>query len=240
MIVEIENVSRQYRDGSREIHALSDVNLQIATGETVALLGESGSGKSTLLHLMGGVEHPSHGEIRIRGQALGGMNDEALTGFRLRNIGFVFQFFHLLPTLSVRENLMLPTELAGLPRKTGMQRATELLSAVNLAQRIDTYPDKLSGGEQQRVAIARGLMLEPTLVLADEPTGNLDSDNGEQVLDLLLDLTLTRDTTLIVATHSEEIAARMRRRIELRDGRVIGDSGAPATSSATPPAGPSS
>jgi len=223
MIVELERVSRGYADGQREILALAGVDLRVPAGQTVALLGKSGSGKSTLLHLIGGLEHPSGGRIRVRGQALHELNDAQLTAFRLRHVGFVFQFFHLLPTLTVHENLLLPAELAGLAHRESLARAAALLEAVGLDGRRDTTPDRLSGGEQQRVAIARGLMLEPELVLADEPTGNLDSDTGAQVLELLLGLTRSRGTTLIVATHSGDLAARMQRRVELRDGRIVAD-----------------
>ncbi len=225
MIVELEAVFRSYQDGQREIQALSGVSLEVPAGQTVALLGKSGSGKSTLLHLIGGVEHPSRGQVRIHGRALGDMTDAALTDFRLRHVGFVFQFFHLLPTLTVRENLMLPAELAGVPYRQGLRRARTLLEAVGLAEREEAYPDRLSGGEQQRVAIARGLMLQPELILADEPTGNLDSESGRQVLELLLEMARAQGATLLVATHSMELAARLQRRIELRDGRVVHDTG---------------
>ncbi|MBI3991783.1 MAG: ABC transporter ATP-binding protein [Candidatus Lambdaproteobacteria bacterium] len=232
MIVELERVSRGYADGQREILALAGIDLRVPAGQTVALLGKSGSGKSTLLHLIGGLEHPSGGRIRVRGQALHEMNDAQLTTFRLRHVGFVFQFFHLLPTLSVYENLLLPAELAGLPHREGQARASALLAGVGLAQRGHAMPDRLSGGEQQRVAIARGLMLEPELVLADEPTGNLDSDTGRQVLELLLELTRVKGTTLIIATHSGDLAARLQRRVELRDGRIVADSDGAAAGSA--------
>jgi putative ABC transport system ATP-binding protein len=156
------------------------------------------------------------------------LGDAELTHFRLQQAGFIFQFFHLLPALTVMENLLFPTELAGRPRRWSHDRAVTLAEAVGLAERLQSYPDRLSGGEQQRVAIARSLMLSPRLLLADEPTGNLDSDTGARVLDLLLRLTGEQGTTLLLATHSMELAAVLGRRLELRDGRIVHDSGTPA------------
>lgn len=233
-MIQLKNASRSYRDGEREILALSEVSLSIPSGISVALTGKSGSGKSTLLHLVGGVETPSSGQITVAGVGLHTLSDRDLTAFRLRHIGFVFQFFHLLPALSVLENLLLPVELAGQSRTGARKKAMDLLAEVGMEDRAGTAPDFLSGGEQQRVAVARALMLDPPVLLADEPTGNLDSETGGRVLDLLWELTVNRGTTVVIATHSPEIAGRTTRRIELRDGRVLADSASPATGS-TPP-----
>ena len=235
-MIHLQNVSRTYRDGDRDIHALREVTLSIPAGATVALLGRSGSGKSTLLHVIGGLEWPSAGSVQVAGQTLGDLDDATLTGFRLRRIGFVFQFFHLLPALSVLENLLLPAELAGRPAAAAGEQARRLLAEVGLGERARSYPERLSGGEQQRVAVARALMLDPPIVLADEPTGNLDSENGRHVLDLLWRVAETRGTTLLIATHSQEVARRAGRRIELADGRIAHDS-APAPMPAAEAAG---
>ena len=192
----------------------------------VAIVGASGSGKSTLLHLVGGLEWPSAGRVHVDGEDLGGLDDAALTRFRLHRIGFVFQFFHLLSALTVQENLLLPAELAGLPADDAAARAARLLRAVELDDRARSFPERLSGGEQQRVAVARALMLDPPVLLADEPTGNLDSRNGARVLDLLWGLAAERGTTLVVATHSPDVAARAGRIVELQDGRVVGEADA--------------
>jgi putative ABC transport system ATP-binding protein len=243
-MIHLQRVSRTYRDGERDIRALREVSLDIAEGATVALVGRSGSGKSTLLHLIGGLEWPSAGTVRVAGQDLAEMDDTALTRFRLQRIGFVFQFFHLLPALTVRENLLLPMELAGRSGAAARSRCESLLEEVGLAERASSLPERLSGGEQQRIAVARALMLEPSLLLADEPTGNLDTDTGRVVLDLLWRMTRARGTTLLVATHSAELAARAGRRLELRDGRITEDiaqaseGGIPTAEAAPPPCHP--
>ena len=230
-MIHLENVSRNFLDGDREILALDDVSLKIPRGETVALSGRSGSGKSTLLHLMGGLESPSSGTVIVEGYNLKNIPDRALTAFRLRHIGFIFQFFHLIPTLTVLQNLMLPAELAGMTRAVGRSKALSLLEAVSLADRTQSMPERLSGGEQQRVAVSRALMLDPPVVLADEPTGNLDSESGARVLELLWDMTRSRGSTLVIATHSAEVAERAARSIEMRDGRIVGDTGSKSSSS---------
>ncbi|MCH7478952.1 MAG: ABC transporter ATP-binding protein [SAR324 cluster bacterium] len=237
-MIRLEGVSRRFRDGANEVSALADVNLEIPAGATVALTGKSGSGKSTLLHLIGGMDWPTAGRITVDGFALHELDDPALTRFRLTRVGFVFQFFHLLPALSLMENLLLPAELAGLRAGAARERARALLREVGLEERSRSYPDRLSGGEQQRVAIARSLMLEPPILLADEPTGNLDSDTGGRVLDLFLRLSRERGATLLVATHSREVGARMARQVELRDGTVQQDSTAQRDSAAQGDSGP--
>jgi putative ABC transport system ATP-binding protein len=227
-MIHLHRVSRTFRDGEREIHALQELTLSVPAGSSLALMGRSGSGKSTLLHLIGGLEWPSAGRVEVDGQALAALDDAALTRFRLHRIGFVFQFFHLLPALSVLENLLLPAELAARPAAAARSKALALLEAVGLGERRHTYPERLSGGEQQRVAVARALMLDPPVLLADEPTGNLDSENGARVLELMWGLAASRGTTVVVATHSREVAARAARRIELLDGRIVADSAAAA------------
>jgi putative ABC transport system ATP-binding protein len=222
-MIQLKGVSRAYADGERVIQALSGITLTIPRGQTVAVVGMSGSGKSTLLHLIGGLERLSSGSITIAGAELHRMSETARTAFRLRTIGFVFQFFHLLPALTVLENLMLPAEFAGRRRAWARERALSLLEQVGLAARTASFPERLSGGEQQRVAIARALMLEPPVLLADEPTGNLDSATGARILGMIWDLTRSHNLTAVLATHSDLAAAQAERRIELHDGRIISD-----------------
>ena len=224
-MIELCEVSREYRDGERTVSALRNVNLAVPRGARLALTGQSGSGKSTLLHLIGGLEQPSSGRVRVAGKALEAMTDSELTRFRLHQTGFMFQFFHLLPALSVMENLLLPTELAGVAAATAKSRARHLLQRVGLLQRAESYPERLSGGQQQRVALARALMLESPLLLADEPTGNLDSEAGQQVLDLIWSLAETQGTTVVLATHSASLADACGLRVTLRDGRIVETAG---------------
>ncbi len=189
----------------------------------MALLGRSGCGKSTLLNLIGGIDQPDEGRIVIDGIAITELDERARTLFRRRHIGFVYQFFNLVPTLTVEENLLLPLELNGWSRSRGKERARELLRAVNLPEKAASFPDQLSGGEQQRVAVARALVHRPDLVLADEPTGSLDAESGEQVLELLDRLVSAERRTLLMVTHSREVAARADRILTLRDGRLSED-----------------
>ena len=205
-IVQIRDLHKTYHEGDRSLQVLHGVNLDISAGEFIAVLGASGSGKSTLLNLLSGIDSPDSGHILIDGRDITPFSDRQLTLFRRDHIGIVFQFFNLIPTLTVRENVTLPQELSGAGRAASEARADALLEQVGLGDRGATFPDKLSGGEQQRVAIARALLHEPKLVLADEPTGNLDDDTGAAVIHLLLRLTREAGKTLVMATHSAEIA----------------------------------
>jgi putative ABC transport system ATP-binding protein len=215
-LIEINNLSRTYREGERSRKVLCGVSLTVGRGEVIALLGRSGSGKSTLLNLIGGIDLPSGGDVIIDGQVLNRMAEYQRTLFRRRRVGFIYQFFNLIPTLTVLENVRLPLELNSIDG----DRADRLLAQVGLADRRDTYPDRLSGGEQQRVAIARALVHEPAVLLADEPTGNLDTESGRRVLGLLGDLVREHDTTLVVVTHSRKVAELADRIFVLEDGRL--------------------
>jgi len=219
-IVEIRELRKAYMEGDRRLRVLDGVSLDIGAGEFLAVLGASGSGKSTLLNLLSGIDSPDSGEIRIAGCDITPLNDRQLTLFRRDNIGIVFQFFNLIPTCTVRENITLPQELGGARRQAVESLADDLLRQVGLADRAGTFPDKLSGGEQQRVAIARALLNEPQIVLADEPTGNLDDEAGEAVIRLLLRLTREAGKTLIMATHSAEIARQADRVCRIHDGQL--------------------
>lgn len=220
-VVQIRNLQKQYEQGGRTRTILDDVTFDIKTGEFFVLLGKSGSGKSTLLNLISVIDKPDQGDIIVNGTNLSQLTEREQTLFRRDNIGIVFQFFNLIPTLTVLENITLPRELGGIRRATAEKGARQLLDRVGLGDRADTFPDKLSGGEQQRVAIARALAHEPTLVLADEPTGNLDEETGETVLQLLLDLTRTAGKTLVMATHSPEIVPYADRVARIHDGQVV-------------------
>jgi putative ABC transport system ATP-binding protein len=219
--IELRQLGKRFQEGDSERTVLEAVDLTIAPGQFVVLLGQSGSGKSTLLHLIGGIDTPSSGSVSIGGVDLTALDERRRTLFRRDHIGFIFQFFNLIPTLSVLENVTLPGELAGLPRGRLESAARDLLARVGLADRASTRPDRLSGGQQQRVAIARALLHEPLLILADEPTGNLDEYTGEQVLQLLIDLTRQQGRTLIMATHNGAIAERADRMLRVQEGHLL-------------------
>ncbi len=221
MIV-LRGVSKQF-DGKRKVTALHRVDLTIARGEMVAMAGPSGSGKSTMLNLIGALDHPTQGEIEIDGTSLGSLNDDDLTRVRRDKIGFIFQFFNLLPTLTCLENVSLPLHLRGWPRKKIEDRARELLGLVQLGSRLDHLPDELSGGERQRVAIARALSVYPPVLLADEPTGNLDSATGIEILKLIHDLHSSLGATVLMVTHDPAVAESCERTIHIRDGRIERD-----------------
>jgi putative ABC transport system ATP-binding protein len=217
-LVELRDIAKSYTEAGIERSVLREVNLGIDAGDFVVLLGRSGSGKSTLLNLISGIDQPSSGQIYFRGQDLQGMSETARTLLRRREIGFVFQAYNLIPTLTVLENLRLPLELNGLADTGG---CLALLERLGLADRQHAYPDRLSGGEQQRVAIARAMVHGPALILADEPTGNLDIDTGREVLRLLDDLIKASGKTLIMATHSREVIGLANRLLTIRHDRIV-------------------
>jgi putative ABC transport system ATP-binding protein len=219
--VALSAVSKSFREGGRERAVLDGVDLVVETGELVVVLGRSGSGKSTLLNLVAGIDRPSAGRVEVGGVDLGALPERRRTLFRRDHVGFVFQFFNLLPTLTVEENLRLPLELAGRTAPGDLRRARELLAEVGLADRAGAFPDRLSGGEQQRVAVARALVHDPLLVLADEPTGNLDLDTGLAVLGLLDRLTRGAGKTLLMATHSREVVGLADRVLAIHEGRLV-------------------
>jgi putative ABC transport system ATP-binding protein len=218
-LVELRNVSKIYRVGDEEIRALDDINLDIEEGEFISIIGPSGSGKSTLMHILGCLDSPSKGTIQLDGVMIHNATSRQLAGIRNRKIGFVFQFFNLLPKLNVVQNVELPMIYSGIGSKERRQRALAALESVDLANRARHRPSQLSGGQQQRVAIARALVNGPRIVFADEPTGNLDSHTGEAILSLFRKLS-TEGRTIVLVTHDPEIAARTPRRVEIRDGKI--------------------
>lgn len=218
-MIELRGVSKSVPSGTGTLTILHPLDLSVAPGEVVAITGASGSGKSTLLGLIAGLDAPSSGSIVVDGVDITTLDEDALARLRGKRIGFVFQFFHLLPSLTALENILIPMEIAALPG--ARQRALELLNEVGLSERGHHYPSQLSGGEQQRVAIARALANDPPLLLADEPTGNLDSTTGRQIIDLLLEVNRSRRTTLVLVTHDPDLASVANRAIALRDGRVV-------------------
>jgi putative ABC transport system ATP-binding protein len=222
-MIELRRITRRYRQGESPVIALNQVDLQIQDKAFVAIVGESGSGKSTLLHLLGGLDKPDEGEILVDGWSLTTANEKELTQYRRTRLGFVFQFFNLLPTLNVLENVCLPLQLQGRKEKEIRQRALELLEMVGLQHRVRHFVHQLSGGEMQRAAIARALIHQPSLVLADEPTGNLDTENANRVMEAFRWIGDQGLTTLLIATHSAAIAASAHRVIRLANGRVIAD-----------------
>jgi putative ABC transport system ATP-binding protein len=221
-MIELDRVTRRF-EGKRQVVALDDVSLTIARGEMVSIIGPSGSGKSTLLNLIGGLDRPTSGEVKVDGEALGTLSDDNLTRVRRDKIGFIFQFFNLLPTLSSLENVGLPLHLRGWPRARVQERATELLQLVQLGTRLNHLPDELSGGERQRVAIARALSIYPPILLADEPTGNLDTHTGNEILTLIRDLHTRLGSTVVVVTHDMNVAESCERTIALCDGHIVED-----------------
>ena len=218
--LEVRGLSKSYAEGRKRRTVLRDVAFAVAPGECVALLGRSGSGKSTLLNLLAGIDRPDSGEVRILGRSVSTMGEPELTLLRRRHIGFIYQFFNLIPTLTVAENLALPLELNRMPAARRRERIAELLGKVGLDGREGAFPDQLSGGEQQRVAIARAIIHEPSLVLADEPTGNLDAHTGHRVLELLSHLFRDEGHTLILVTHSREVSAIADRIFAVEDGQL--------------------
>jgi len=226
-VIELQGIHRRFQVGEQLVRALDDVNLAFAAGEYVSIMGPSGSGKSTLLNVIGLLDRPSEGRYRLDGQETTELDDDALAGLRARSIGFIFQSFHLVPRLTAFENVELPMVLAGHAPAARRICATEALAALSLTDRAHHRPDQLSGGQRQRVAIARAMVMRPTVLLADEPTGNLDHASGAEVLAALESLN-AGGKTLIVVTHDDEVSARSRRQIRMRDGRVVHDAPTPA------------
>lgn len=221
-MIELRNASKKYRQGAREVHALRDVSFNIKKGEFLSVMGPSGSGKSTLLNLMGGLDQPSSGEIFIDNRPLHGISDDELTLIRRRRVGFIFQFFNLLPLLTAVENVSLPLLLEGAPLSRIKSKAIDLLTQVGLGERVEHRPEQLSGGEMQRVAIARALIASPVVLLADEPTGNLDSHTSEEIFMLLRNLN-EKGQTIVMVTHDSRAAAYGTRIITLKDGGLSED-----------------
>ncbi len=231
-MIRLQNVTKTVRSGEDDLTILDNVSIEIPDGQFVALTGASGSGKSTLLGLIAGLDSPSSGTILVDGNDVTAMGEDGLAELRSKRIGFIFQSFHLIPSLTAFENILIPMEIRGF--RGARDRALDLLSDVDLANRGHHYPTELSGGEQQRIAIARAFANEPSILLADEPTGNLDSRNGKHIFDLMTGLHSKRNVTLVLVTHDAALAAQAERQIVLRDGRVISDetSSLPATGEA--------
>ncbi len=221
-MIELRQVCRRFQVGDQTVHALDHVDLTIESGEFISIMGPSGSGKSTLLNILGLLDRPTRGSYRLNGADVAKLDDSRLADRRQKNIGFVFQSFHLIPRLNAVENVELPMVLAGVSMASRRQRARQVLESMGLGERLDHRPDQLSGGERQRVAIGRAIVMNPRIVLADEPTGNLDSHSSKEVIDILH--RLNRDgLSLLVVTHDPEIGGQARRRLAMRDGRIIRD-----------------
>ena len=230
--LEARGLTKRYRRGDAEVTGVEGLDLRLDAGEFVALVGPSGCGKSTLLHLCGAMDRPTAGDVMLEGQSVGALDDDALTRLRRTRVGFVFQFFNLLPSLTVAENIALPLLLAGADAASITPRVRAWAERVGIAHRLDHVPSQLSGGEAQRTAIARAVVHEPVLLLADEPTGNLDSANGTRIVQLLRDVSRQSGAAILLATHDATVAATAHRVVTMRDGRIVGDdrrpSGAPA------------
>lgn len=219
MIVLIKELSKNFIQGSKTLQILKSINLEINQGETVAITGQSGSGKTTLLSLLCGLDLPHHGDIQIDGEVISQMNEQERTLFRGRNLGIVFQQFHLMPHLTALENVALPLEING--RSNAQKKAEDALAKVGLLERLQHFPEQLSGGEKQRVAIARAMVTTPRLLIADEPSGNLDNETGEMVMNLLFELVAKEKITLLLVTHDPVLAARCSRQLRLKNGELI-------------------
>jgi putative ABC transport system ATP-binding protein len=222
-MIAVEGLSKSIRNGNRTVDILKGIDFAVPQGQFVAIMGASGSGKSTLLGLLAGLDTPSAGNVRLNGTAISYLPEDQLAQVRGKTIGFVFQSYQLIPTLTALENVLLPHELNADAKENGLLRARSLLTSVGLVDRMEHYPVQLSGGEQQRVALARAFVLRPPIVLADEPTGNLDTTNGAHVLELLLNLNRVEGTTLVLVTHDPVLANHAGRRIVLSDGRIVSD-----------------
>lgn len=222
-LIQTDQLCKTYRNGSSEVNAVDHIDLHITEGEFTAIVGPSGSGKTTLLHLLGGLECPTSGHIRIDGRDIGLLTDKELVDFRLHHIGFVFQAYNLIPVLTIEENISFLMELQGIPREERKRRARELMEVIGLADRARSRPNTLSGGQQQRVAVARALASKPRFVLADEPTANLDTRSAEKLLDMMTQLNNQEQVTFVFSTHDPRIIARARRIITLEDGKIVSD-----------------
>jgi putative ABC transport system ATP-binding protein len=222
-MIAVRNLVKTIRTPTHRVEILRDLTFDVPPAQVVAIMGPSGSGKTTLLGLLAGLDWPTSGSVELDGIEITALDEDRMARLRSTKIGFVFQSYQLIPTLTALENVLLPSEMSGAPAPSGPDRARRLLSDVGLGARSEHYPSQLSGGEQQRVAIARAFMMQPAVLLADEPTGNLDSRNGGQVLDLLLGLNRDQGATLVMVTHDPELAARADRQIHLRDGRIVAD-----------------
>lgn len=220
-IVELAGLELTLSSGAGQVHILRGIDVEIAAGEQVALVGASGAGKSSMMMIVGGLERATAGKVRVAGHELTAMSEDELALFRRGHVGIVFQSFHLVPTMTALENVAVPLEFAGHQDAFGLARAE--LEAVGLGHRLEHYPGQLSGGEQQRVALARAFVIEPHLLLADEPTGNLDGDTGQQIVDLMFRLSEEKGTTLLLITHDPALAARCARELRIADGRIVGD-----------------
>ena len=220
--IQVDQLFKTYGNGAKQVQVLKGIDLAVSPGDRVAIVGASGVGKTTLLHILGTLDQPTSGRVLYEGEDVFTLDERALAFFRNREIGFVFQFHHLLPEFSALENTLMPCLIQGLPKKEAASRAEAILTAVGLKDRLLHKPGELSGGEQQRVAVARAMVLEPKVLLADEPTGNLDTRTGESVFDLLQELNQVKGLTLIVVTHNSALASRMARQIHLVDGRISG------------------
>lgn len=220
VIIDCQNVAKTYQDGTLQVNVLHDMNLQIQAGESVSIIGASGSGKSTLLHLLGGLDQATSGKIMLMGQDLGQLSQAKLSALRNQNLGFVYQFHHLLAEFSALENVMMPLLIGKMPKAQAEHEANAMLEKVGLAQRVLHRPAELSGGERQRAAIARALVTRPKCLLADEPTGNLDRKNAMNILDMMLDLQRDLATALVVVTHDDELAHKFNRVLTMKDGQL--------------------
>jgi lipoprotein-releasing system ATP-binding protein len=221
-LIQVQQLLKSYGNGTKRVEVLKGVDLNFSRGEKAAIVGASGVGKTTLLHVLGTLDRPTDGKVFYEGKDIYALNEKELALFRNREIGFVFQFHHLLPEFSALENTMMPCLIQGIPKKESASRAEAILTLVGLKERLSHKPGELSGGEQQRVAVARALVLEPKVLLADEPTGNLDTKTGESVFDLLQELNQIKGVTLIVVTHNLKLAEKLSRQIQLIDGKASG------------------
>ena len=219
--IQVQGLQKVFKKGGAKIHALRGIDLTVQRGEMMVIMGASGAGKTTLLHILGTLDRPSRGAVLYQGEDIFARSDGALAAWRNREIGFVFQFYNLLPEFNALENTMMPALIQGMDHRKARQQAEEILAEVGLKDRMWHKPGELSGGEQQRVAVARALVLHPTLLLADEPTGNLDSETGERIIKLIFSLNQAKGVTLIVVTHNEALARRFPRQISLADGRAV-------------------